>query len=155
VASGFKGGKQIEGVMDQAIAALKIDMAKPKPEPKATPQDKKDLANAQAAHADAQKKQAEIVKLFAELGVPPMMIQQAMAQLAPQYDPVTMPQPVTPQPPAPGGQPMGNPSQQALSPAAGPPGAAGNFAVPPAAPMAPPRPPSVMQQMPNLPGMPQ
>jgi hypothetical protein len=147
VASGFKGAKSIEGVMDQALAALAADQAKPKEPPPPTPRDKKDLANAQAAHADAKKKFADAAKVLAELGLPV----EAAFQLPPQYDPTA--------PAAPPGAPLpGAPAPPAGGPQAGPPvpaGPAGALASPPGQQMnpggAPMRPPMAMPYIPGIP----
>jgi hypothetical protein len=151
VASGFKGGKQIEGVLDQAILALQADMAKPKPPPVPTPQDKKDLAAAQNQHADAKKKQAEILKMMVEGGVPLPIAMQIAQMLPPQFDPATPPAP----PPAPGGPQQLQQPPQAPPGVPGVPGMGGAISAPRPGPQAPVRPPSSMPKMPNLPGMPQ
>ena len=143
VAAGFKGGKQIEGVMDSAIASLVQDLAKPKTPPPPTPEQQKQLAGAQSAHADAQKKYAEAMKLLAEIGFPPSFAQ----ALPPQWSPAQPPQaqaPGGPQPPQ-GGPPM-QPGGAPLPPGA--PGAAGSMSAP--------MPPNVNRPavpMPPLPGM--
>lgn len=57
-ATGFRAGKQIEGVLDQAIAALQMQLVQP-PKPKEpTPKDNKD--NASAAESAAKAKQIEL-----------------------------------------------------------------------------------------------
>ena len=139
VAAGFKGGKQIEGVMDQALEGLKKDLATPKPPPPPTPEDKKQLAGAQAAHADAQKKFAEAMKILAEIGVSPLMA----GQLPPQFDPAA------PAGPAPGGMPPAAPSG-GVPPngqVSAPPGPAGASAPQPVT-----RPPQMPSGLPPIPG---
>lgn len=147
VASGFKGGKQIESVMDEALAGLARDQAMPKPTPPPTPQEKKDLANAQSAHYEAQKKAAEAMKVLWEMGIP----LQFASQLPPAFDPAQPPGPTqglpgapTPAPSAPGGGalPPGPPGSMAA-----PPGVQAN---PGGAQIAPP----MAQPMPKVPGLP-
>ena len=150
VASGFKGAKAIEGVMDQALAGLAADQAKPKEPPPPTAQDKKDVASAQKAHADARKSFAETAKVLAELGLP---VEYAY-QLPPQFDP-SMPGGA---PPAPAALPGAGSSPSGVAPVPPgpvPAGPAGSMASPPGnrinmggAPMRPPAP------MPNIPGLP-
>lgn len=153
VASGFKGGKQIEGVMDQALSALLADQSQPKPPPPPTPQDRKDMAAAQKQHIDAGKVTAETMKILAEIGVPP----ETALLLPPSYDP-------TLQPPLPGTEPQASGPPPGLPPPGGPrpglpAGPAGSMAVPPGPPQgsgmggAPLRPPGNLPNL-NVPGMP-
>lgn len=62
-ATGFRAGKQIEGVMDQALNALQMSMANPPPPPPATPQEQKDKASARKSMAEADKTNVETANM--------------------------------------------------------------------------------------------
>lgn len=100
-ASGFKGAKQIEGILDAAAAALTQDMMKPKPPKPLSPQEQKDLASAQESSADA-------VKKLVEVGYPPQIAAQIVAQ-GPQFK-----RPMPPQ--MPGGPPQQTGGQPPMGP---------------------------------------
>lgn len=74
-ATGFKAGKHIEGVLDQALQALQKQVANPKPK-EPTPKDKKDLASADKTRADAAGKNLETMMTLDALGLPPGSVYQ-------------------------------------------------------------------------------
>jgi hypothetical protein len=66
-AAGFKGAASIEGVLDQAARQLEqAATAPPPPPPPPTPEDQKNLAQAQKAGAEAGKAQADTQRSYAE-----------------------------------------------------------------------------------------
>jgi hypothetical protein len=145
-AAGFKAGKSIEGVLDQALAAMQADKAKgPPPPPPPSAFDKKEITAAEENRASAQKEFAEAVKTLVELGIDPMMAAQQLQMFGMQNaQAVANMQAPKPQgaPGAPGGPPPG-----AMQPGGPPPpGGAptGGF---------PPRPPGPMPALPGAPGL--
>lgn len=74
-ATGFKAGKHIEGVLDQALQALQKQVANPKPK-EPSPKDKKDLASADKTRADAAGKNLETMMTLDALGLPPGSVYQ-------------------------------------------------------------------------------
>jgi hypothetical protein len=142
-ASGFKAGKQIEGVLDQALQAIQADKAKgPPPPPPPTPFDKKEITAAEENRAGAQKEFAEAVKTLVELGIDPMMAAQQLQMWSMQNAQAV--QGMQAQAPTPAGGPAAGPPQG--GPPGGPPG------MPPGAGL-PPRPPGPMPALPGLPGV--
>ena len=144
-ASGFKAGKQIEGVLDQALQAMQAEKAKPPPPPPPpTPFDKKELASAGENLANAQESFAKAIKTLVEMGIPPLVAAQQLQmfgmQNAQQVKAMVNTDPPGPQggPPPPGGAPAGAPGPQP------PPGVTGGF---------PSKPPSAMPALPGLPGL--
>lgn len=74
-ATGFRAGKQIEGVLDQAIAALQGQLAQP-PKPKEpTAKDKKDEASAMESAAKAEQIKMENVAMAQAVGFQPPGVQ--------------------------------------------------------------------------------
>jgi hypothetical protein len=147
-ASGFKAGKQIEGVLDQALAAMQADKAKPPPPPPPpTPFDKKELAGAGERIASAQKDFADAVKSLVEIGMDPLMAAQQLlmysAQSAKAVQAMTNTAPPGPPGPQGGPPPPGMPPGGPGGPPP-PPGVTGGF---------PPKPPGPMPALPGLPGM--
>jgi hypothetical protein len=120
---GFKGGKSIEGVMDQAIKAAS---APPQPDPKQEAETAKtaaevdrDKASAEKSRADASKANAETLLMFGAYPPPPGAM--PPGPLPPHAG-------MPPEPPAPGPQgepgPPGPPAMPMMPPngAGGPPG---------------------------------
>ncbi len=69
-ATGFRAGKQIEGVLDQAIAALTAQLAMPKTPPPPTPKDNKDNASAAQAAAKAEQIKVETAAMSGGFAAP-------------------------------------------------------------------------------------
>ena len=114
-AAGYKSGKGLEGILDQALQALTQSVQQPKPPPPLTPEDRKDLASADKSVADADKTRWEI-------NMPPLgHIRQAKLPPIPQLQGQGGPPPQ-------GGnggqvpQPSGPAPQQGMLPPQGPPG---------------------------------
>jgi hypothetical protein len=152
-AAGFKAGKQIEGVLDQALQAMQADKAKPPaPPPPPTPFDKKELAAAGEHIASGQKDFADAVKSLVELGIDPMMAAQQLQMYGMQNAKAVAAMTNAPPPgapPAPGGGAPGGPP-----PPGGPPGmGAPPPGIPPGMGGAMPRPPGPMPALPGLPGL--
>jgi hypothetical protein len=147
-ASGFKAGKQIEGVLDQALQAMQADKAKPPPPPPPpTPFDKKEITAAEKNRASASKEFAEAVQTLVELGIDPMMAAQQLQMYSMQN--AQSVQGITTPPPPPQGSPGGAPPGGAPPggpPPGGPPG------MPPGAGL-PPNAPGPMPHLPGLPGV--
>ena len=93
VATGFKAGKQMEGVLDQLLQSLQKDLQTPKSPPPPTAQDQKDYATAAKSFADAKKSVVETYIDLAAMGMVP--------QVWPMIPPPGMP------PTPPGQAPMG------------------------------------------------
>lgn len=150
-ASGFKAGKQIEGVLDQALQAMQADKAKPPaPPPPPTPFDKKEITAAEQNRAGAQKDFADAVATLTNLGIPPLVAAQQLQmwtmQNAQGVQGMQAPPPTAPGgAPPPGGPPGGPPPQAGptVPPGGGMPPAMGGF---------PPRPAGPMPALPGLPG---
>lgn len=79
-ATGFKGAKQIEGVLDRALDALKKDAMMPKAPPPPTPEDLAKLAGAIKTMADARNITVEAITKLLEAGLNP----QVLAAIPPQ-----------------------------------------------------------------------
>jgi len=150
-ASGFKAGKEIEGVLDQALQAMQAEKAKPPPPPPPpTAFDKKELASAEEHRAGAAKDFAAAVKSLVELGIDPMMATQQLqmftmqnAQSIQSMQNAPPPQSGPPGGGPPPGAPPGAPSPGGAQPGI-PPGMGGPL----------PKPPSAMPALPGLPGIP-
>jgi hypothetical protein len=99
-AAGFKGGKTIEGVLDQAAQQLEKSAQQPAPPPPPTPEDRKNEAAANKAQADADKTAKETA-LMPE----PMQMQPPVGQMNLPAGPGTV-APMQPLPPAPLNAPM-------------------------------------------------
>ena len=105
-AAGFKAGKQIEGVFDQAMDAIKAQLAIPQP-PKPPTADE-DKARSAAGKYDAEAKQvnAETMAALVQRGIPPGMLAMIPPNKAPGGPPgVQLP---------PGGGGPGRPPQTAV-----------------------------------------
>lgn len=95
VATGFKAGKQMEGVLDQLLQALQKDLQTPKPPPPPTAAEVKDYASASKSFNEAKVKAVEAYLDMAALGIPP----EGWPMLPPPGMPPTPPgQQVSPQP---------------------------------------------------------
>jgi hypothetical protein len=101
-AAGFKAGKEIEGVLDQAVAALQQSMSVPKPPPPPTAGDIKDKASADKSIADAKYRNLESMAMLTQFGMQP----QALGMIPPQVQQGPGGQPPQP-PPGQGGPPPG------------------------------------------------
>jgi hypothetical protein len=145
-ASGFKAGKQIEGVLDQALQAMQADKAKPPPPPPPpTPFDKKEITAAEKNRAATQKDFADAVKTLVELGLDPMMAAQQLQMFGMQNAQAVA---AMQTPPPPQGGPPGAPPSPPGAPQPGaqpgiPPGMGGPM----------PRPPGPMPALPGVPGL--
>lgn len=113
-ATGFKGAKQIESVLDQALSAVQKDLATPKPPPPPTPTEIKDLAAADKSVASSARERLEGAATAIEVGLPPQM---AYMPPPPSHSPQPNPQTIgkPPQPssvgPSPTPRPPGAPTQ--------------------------------------------
>ncbi len=105
-ASGFKAGKQIEGVLDQALQALQTEMSTPKPPKPPTPQEQKDLASADKTYADAKKSTVDTAATMMQMGMPPLLYPLIPPQRKPGDPPPSPPQGGAPGQPQPSGSPF-------------------------------------------------
>jgi hypothetical protein len=111
-ATGFKAGKEIEGVLDQAVDALKLSLATPPPPKPPTPKELKEHADAEKGTAEAKQTNAETMAALMRNGYSPEMLAQIPPGSKPPGPPPQGPQGQVQLPPGGGGP--GRPPQTAI-----------------------------------------